>query len=79
MEPKDSLLHVDSDSYGGAEVFAAVGEVYAIYLPAGMQINGYGNGQLEISWTVPEAIPSQVVIVLIAIRAGDSSARTITQ
>jgi hypothetical protein len=50
--------------------------VTAASLPAGMQLNGYGNGQLEINWTVPEVMPSEVVIELIAIRAGDSSART---
>ncbi|MFT6640925.1 MAG: hypothetical protein ACJAUZ_001927 [Flavobacteriaceae bacterium] len=47
-------------------------------LSAGMQLNGYGNGQLEVNWTVPESMPSEVVIELIAIRAGDTSARTTT-
>lgn len=33
MEPADGLLSGESSSYGGAEVFAKPGEVYAIYLP----------------------------------------------
>ncbi|MFT5895462.1 MAG: hypothetical protein ACI8VW_002337 [bacterium] len=52
--------------------------VTAASLPAGMQLESYGNGQLEINWTVPETVPSEVVIELIAIRAGDSSVRKTT-
>jgi len=51
--------------------------VTAASLPAGMLIKGYGNGQLEITWTVPEYVASETVIDLIAIRAGDSSTRTV--
>jgi hypothetical protein len=52
--------------------------VTAASLPAGIQLNGYGNGQLEITWTVPETMPAEVAIELIAIRAGNSSIRTTT-
>lgn len=52
--------------------------VTADLLPAGMQLQGYGNGQLEISWTIPVTMPPEVVIELIAIRATDSTARTTT-
>ena len=51
--------------------------VTADLLPAGMRLDGYGNGQLEITWTVPENLSSSRVIKLIAIRAGDPSNRTI--
>ena len=33
MTPADSLVRGDSGDYGGAEVFALSGEVYAVYLP----------------------------------------------
>ncbi len=33
MEPADGLVTGESPSYGGAEVFAKIGTVYAIYLP----------------------------------------------
>lgn len=34
MEPADWRISGDSDAYGGAEVFALPGQVYAVYLPA---------------------------------------------
>ena len=34
MEPADNLVSGDSGDYGGAEVFALRGEVYAVYLPS---------------------------------------------
>lgn len=51
--------------------------VTASSLPAGMQLHGYGNGQLAISWTVPDTLASEIVIELIAIRAGDSSVQSV--
>ena len=45
-------------------------------LPAGMRINGPGNGQLELSWTVPGNAAAESVVELIAIDALDSSLRT---
>lgn len=33
MEPADVLVSGDSSDFGGAEVFAVTGEVYAVYLP----------------------------------------------
>ncbi len=45
-------------------------------LPGGMRINGPGNGQLELSWTVPENAAAESVVELIAIDALDSSLRT---
>lgn len=35
MRPADDLLSGENTSYGGGEVFALPGEVYAIYLPSG--------------------------------------------
>jgi len=46
MEPADSLVEGDSDAFGGAEVFALRGNMYAIYLP---QANG--NETLDIGGT----------------------------
>jgi len=34
MQPADQLVSGEANSFGGAEVFAAIGEIYAIYLPS---------------------------------------------
>lgn len=44
MQPADQLVSGEANSFGGAEVFAAVGEIYAIYLP-----NASGNPSLDLS------------------------------
>lgn len=46
MQPADSLVQGDSGAYGGAEVFASKGEIYAIYLP-----ETTGNETLDVSGT----------------------------
>jgi len=43
MQPADELVTGEADSFGGAEVFAAPGEVYAVYLP-----NASGNASLDL-------------------------------
>jgi hypothetical protein len=48
-------------------------------LPPGMRINGPGNGQLELSWTVPATASAESIVELIAIDALDSSLRTTEQ
>jgi hypothetical protein len=48
-------------------------------LPAGMRVNGPGNGQLELSWTVPEDAAAESVVELIAVDALDGSLRTSQQ
>ena len=45
-------------------------------IPAGMRIQGPGNGQLVLDWVVPESADSNSVVELIAIDALDSSLRT---
>ncbi|MFK7853743.1 MAG: DUF5060 domain-containing protein [Granulosicoccus sp.] len=45
-------------------------------LPAGMRINGPGNGQLELSWVVPANADANSTVELIAIDALDASLRT---
>ncbi|MBB6429077.1 DUF5060 domain-containing protein [Algisphaera agarilytica] len=42
MDPDDELVRGDDSDYGGAEVFALVGDTYAIYLPDGSNDD---NGQ----------------------------------
>lgn len=44
MKPVDSLVSGESSAYGGAEVFAAKNEVYAIYYP-----NASNTGQLNLT------------------------------
>lgn len=44
MEPADNLISGESSTYGGAEVFAAANEIYAIYLP-----QASGNPRLNLS------------------------------
>lgn len=44
MQPDDALVENESDAYGGAEVFALTGEVYAVYLPS-----ANGNESLDLS------------------------------
>lgn len=46
MDPNDSLISGEDSTYGGAEVFAAENEVYAIYLP-----DAGGNPKLDLSDT----------------------------
>ncbi|WP_169727412.1 DUF5060 domain-containing protein [Granulosicoccus antarcticus] len=48
-------------------------------LPAGMKINGPGNGLLELIWTVPGDAAAESVVELIAIDALDSSLRSTQQ
>ena len=57
MQPADELVVNESDRYGGAEVFAARGEVYAIYLPeanGNAQLNLEGSGRFIQRWFNPE-------------------------
>jgi len=44
MQPADQLVSGEADSFGGAEVFAAPGEIYAIYLP-----NASGNPAIDLN------------------------------
>jgi hypothetical protein len=44
MAPQDSLLSGESSDYGGGQVFAKVGQVYAVYLP-----NATSTGTLDLS------------------------------
>lgn len=57
MEPADWRLSGDSENYGGAEVFALTGQVYAVYLPAanGMESLDIGSaeGRFEQRWFDP--------------------------
>jgi len=43
MEPADELVSGEANSFGGAEVFAADNEIYAVYLP-----NASGNPSLDL-------------------------------
>ena len=43
MQPQDNLVSNENQDFGGAEVFAAPGEIYAVYLP-----NASGNAQLQL-------------------------------
>jgi len=51
--------------------------VSADALPAGMVLQGKGNGQLLITWQVPETLEGDVSINLIAIRALDPTVQNI--
>lgn len=56
MEPRDDLVQGVSSPYGGAQVYAKPGEVYAIYLPSGSttgKINLTGVPALNASWHDP--------------------------
>ena len=44
MEPRDGLLNGESTDYGGGQVFAKPGQVYAVYLP-----NATSTGTLDLS------------------------------
>ena len=44
MQPADALLTGEANAYGGAQVFAAPGEIYAVYLP-----DASGNPSLNLS------------------------------
>jgi Domain of unknown function (DUF5060)/Putative collagen-binding domain of a collagenase len=44
MQPQDGLLLGESSDYGGGQVFAKTGEVYAVYLP-----NATSTGTLDLS------------------------------
>ncbi len=46
MSPADNLVSGENSAFGGAEVFAAHGEVYAVYLP-----NASGQAQIDLSGT----------------------------
>ena len=46
-------------------------------IPPGMRIRGLGNGQLELSWRVPETAAAQSLVELVAIDALDGSLRTL--
>ncbi len=48
MRPADELLRETDTDYGGGEVFAKPGEVYAIYLPKGCRDEG-GSAELDLS------------------------------
>ena len=43
MEPSDELLSNEAPGYGGGEVFALAGEVYAVYLPSAIE-----TGRLDL-------------------------------
>lgn len=48
--------------------------VYAV--PAGMRVEGLGNGQLKLLWQVPDNALASSVVDLIAIAAADNTLRT---
>ncbi len=48
MEPADELLRGTDTDYGGGEVFAKPGEIYAIYLPKGSRDDG-GSVELDLT------------------------------
>lgn len=57
MQPADHLLSDENPAYGGGQVFAKVGEVYAIYLPDAskggrIDLSGTG-GQYRMRWFDP--------------------------
>ncbi|MGQ7846947.1 DUF5060 domain-containing protein [Granulosicoccus sp. 3-233] len=45
-------------------------------IPAGMRIRGLGNGQLELTWQVPDTAAAESVVELVAIDALDATLRT---
>jgi hypothetical protein len=57
MKPADGLLTGESSSYGGGQVFAKTGQVYAVYLPnasLGGTLNLSGvSGEFALSWYNP--------------------------
>jgi len=57
MEPADELVSGESSFFGGAEVFAKRGDIYAIYLPQANQspkLNlGGASGSFKLSWFNP--------------------------
>ncbi len=57
MTPRDGLLSGETSKYGGGEVFALNGKVYAIYLPdtpsGKLNLSGH-DGPFEISWYNPK-------------------------
>lgn len=57
MSPQDALVTNENGSYGGAEVFALPGEVYAIYFPNAsstgrLDLQGY-TGNYRLEWFNP--------------------------
>jgi hypothetical protein len=44
MGPQDGLLIGESSNYGGGQVFAKAGQIYAVYLP-----NATSSGTLDLS------------------------------
>lgn len=59
MNPADELLDGEADDFGGGEVFAKEGEIYAIYLPSAMLTGtldvGNSNGDYHIQWYNPRS------------------------
>lgn len=55
MEPSDALLNGEGTSYGGGEVFAIQGEVYAVYLPESFSTGSLNlfNGVYRTRWFDP--------------------------
>ena len=57
MEPADHLLSGESNDFGGGEVFAKTGEVYAIYLPSGEETGvldlSAAPGSFSLGWYNP--------------------------
>lgn len=57
MEPADDLLTHESSAFGGGQVFAKAGQIYAIYLPNASSegiINLSGvSGEFELRWYNP--------------------------
>ena len=57
MQPADNLVTGESSAFGGAEVFAKAGDVYAVYLPQANQsprINLEGaSGNFSLRWFNP--------------------------
>ena len=59
MQPMDSLLSGESSNFGGGEVFAKPGQVYALYLPSTastgtLDLSG-AQGSLRLRWFDPRA------------------------
>lgn len=55
MDPDDGLLRNEDTDFGGGEVFAKAGEVYAFYLPDGSNDDGPGQSAPEINLTADTA------------------------
>ncbi len=68
MEPNDSLVAGEDAVYGGAEVFAKTGEIYAVYLPSALpspNIDLGAAGSYELEWFNPrtgEFVGSKILV-----------------